>query len=142
MASTARRIRSSGRLAGTHSTKPPMGGFVLCVPANLPEERMRLAVDAIAWITSPDTVRDHLKSGLPGGPRFSVIADPGVMRRSPILHFADRVARRGLLASWERPAIPEYVAMENVLGNEIHDALTGRTSDRAALVAAQRRIDR
>jgi len=119
----------------------PIGGFVLCVPANLPEERMRRAVDAIAWITSPDTVRDHLKSGLPVRPRFSVISDPEVMRSSPIVNFVERVARRDLLNSWQRPAIPEYVAMETVLGEEIHDALTGRTSDRAALVSAQRRID-
>jgi multiple sugar transport system substrate-binding protein len=119
----------------------PIGGFVLCVPANLPEERMRRAVDAIAWITSPDTVRDHLKSGLPVRPRFSVISDPEVMRSSPIVNFVERVARRDLLNSWQRPPIPEYVAMERVLGEEIHDALTGRSSDRAALIAAQRRID-
>ncbi len=119
----------------------PIGGFVLAVPANLPEERMRLAVDAIAWITSPDTVRDHLKSGLPVRPRFSVISDPEVMQSSPIVNFVERVARRDLLDGWQRPPIPEYVAVEEILGCEIHDALTGRTSDRAALVAGQRRID-
>ena len=119
----------------------PIGGYVLCVPTNLPEERMRLAVDAIAWITSPDTVRDHLKSGLPVRPRFSVISDPEVMRSSTIVNFIERVARRDLLDSWQRPPIPEYVAVETVLGDEIHDALTGRTRDRAALASAQRRID-
>ncbi|GAB0120335.1 extracellular solute-binding protein [Acidisoma sp. 7E03] len=119
----------------------PIGGFVLCVPTNLPEERMRLAVDAIAWITSPDTVRDHLKSGLPIRPRFSVISDPEVMRSSPIVNFVERVARRDLLDGWQRPPIPEYVAVETILGNELHDALTGRTSDRAALMSAQRQID-
>jgi multiple sugar transport system substrate-binding protein len=119
----------------------PIGGFVLCVPTNLPEERMRLAVDAIAWITSPDTVRDHLKSGLPVRPRFSVVSDPEVMRSSPIVNFIERVARRDLLDGWQRPPIPEYVAVEAILGEEIHDALTRRTSDRAALTGAQRRID-
>jgi multiple sugar transport system substrate-binding protein len=137
-----RKVEYLPHPAGPHGrVTAPMGGFVLCVPANLPEERMRLAVDAIAWITSPDTVRDHLKSGLPVRPRFSVISDPEVMRSSPIVNFVERVARRDLLDSWQRPPIPEYVAVENVLGDEIHDALTGRTSDRAALVAAQRRID-
>ncbi|MCB8877154.1 extracellular solute-binding protein [Acidisoma silvae] len=119
----------------------PIGGFVLAVPSNLPEERMRLAVDAIAWITSPDTVRDHLKSGLPVRPRFSVISDPEVMQSSPIVNFVERVARRDLLDSWQRPPIPEYVAMEAIIGEEIHDALIGRTADRAALASAQRRID-
>ncbi len=138
----SRKVEYLPHPAGPHGrVTAPIGGFVLCVPANLPEERMRLAVDAIAWITSPDTVRDHLKSGLPVRPRFSVISDPEVMRSSPIVNFVERVARRDLLDSWQRPPIPEYVAVENVLGDEIHDALTGRTSDRAALVAAQRRID-
>lgn len=119
----------------------PIGGFALCVPANLPEARMRLAADAIAWITSPDTVRDHLKSGLPVRPRFSVVSDPEVMLSSPIVNFVERVARRDLLDSWQRPPIPEYVAVEAILGDEIHDALTGRISDRAAIGGAQRRID-
>ena len=140
----SRKVEYLPHPAGPHGrVTAPIGGFVLCVPANLPEERMQLAVDAIAWITSPDTVRDHLKRGLPVRPRFSVISDPEVMRSSPIVNFVERVARRDLLDSWQRPPIPEYVAVENVLGDEVHDALTGRTSgsgrgaraDRCALSA-------
>jgi multiple sugar transport system substrate-binding protein len=86
-------------------------------------------------------VRDHLKSGLPVRPRFSVVSDPEVMLSSPIVNFVERVARRDLLDGWQRPPIPEYVAIEAILGDEIHDALTGRTTDRVALVGAQRRID-
>lgn len=138
----SRKVEYLPHPAGPHGrVTAPIGGFVLCVPANLPEARMRLAVDAIAWITSPDTVRDHLKSGLPVRPRFSVVSDPEVMLSSPIVNFVERVARRDLLDGWQRPPIPEYVAIEAILGDEIHDALTGRTTDRAALVGAQRRID-
>src|SRR5665213_2333322 len=34
----------------------PIGGFLLCIPRNLPEERVELAFEAIAWMTSPEAM--------------------------------------------------------------------------------------
>ena len=119
----------------------PVGGFVLAVPANLPESRVQRAVDAIAWMHSPDMVRSHVKSGFPVLPRFSLASDPEMQQSSSIVHFVERVAQRNLLDSWQRPPIPEYPAIERILGEEIHDALTGRKTDVAALSAAQSAID-
>jgi multiple sugar transport system substrate-binding protein len=119
----------------------PVGGFVLAVPANLPESRVQRAVDAIAWMHSPDMVRSHVKSGFPVLPRFSLASDPEMQQSSSIVRFVERVAQRNLLDSWQRPPIPEYPTIERILGEEIHDALTGRKTDVAALSAAQAAID-
>jgi ABC-type glycerol-3-phosphate transport system substrate-binding protein len=119
----------------------PVGGFVLAIPANLPNSRVQTAVDAIAWMHSPDAVRSHVKSGFPILPRFSLASDPEMQQSSPIVHFVERVAQRNLLDTWQRPPIPEYPAVERILGDEIHDALTGRKTDVEALLAGQQAID-
>jgi multiple sugar transport system substrate-binding protein len=119
----------------------PVGGFVLAIPANLPNSRVQTAVDAIAWMHSPDAVRSHVKSGFPILPRFSLASDPEMQQSSPIVHFVERVAQLNLLDTWQRPPIPEYPAVERILGDEVHDALTGRKTDVEALLAAQQAID-
>ena len=120
----------------------PIGGFLLCIPANLPEDRVELAFEAIAWMASPEAMKANVQNGFPVAPRFSVSADPEAAATSPIVSVVDRLAKRNLLKSWPRPPVPEYRAIEAILGEEIHRALRGEASDREALTGAQARVDR
>jgi multiple sugar transport system substrate-binding protein len=120
----------------------PMGGFLLCIPSNLPPERVDLAFEAIAWMTSPEAMKANVQNGFPVAPRFSVAADPEAAATSPIVSVVDRLAKQNLLKGWPRPPVPEYLALESILGDEIHKALRGEASDRQALTKAQARADR
>ncbi len=124
------------------SVTAPMGGFVLAIPSNLPEEEVARAREAIAWMMSPDSLRSHVKNGFPFVPRFSVVADPEVMQSSSIIPFIRRAAERNLLDNWARPPLPSYLAIDALLGAEIHDALTGRKSDADAIRAVQEGFER
>lgn len=138
-----RRVEYLPQPAGPGGTRAsPIGGFLFCIPSNLPEERVELAADAIAWMTSREAMKAHVKNGFPVAPRFSVSADPEAAASSPIVRFVDQLAKKNLLHTWPRPNIPHYTAIERVLGEEIHDALLGRTSHRAALESASAKIDR
>ena len=65
-----------------------MGGFLLCIPSIFQPERVELAFEAIAWMTSPEAMKANVQNGFPVAPRFSVAADPS--RRN----LADRERRR------------------------------------------------
>ncbi len=122
-------------------TANPIGGFLLSIPANLPEDRAALAYEAIAWMASPSSMKAHVTNGFPVAPRFSVAADPEAQASSPIVRFIDKLAQRGLLCTWQRPPVPEYAVIERSLGEHIHAALRGEVSDEAALAGAQADID-
>lgn len=126
--------------AGTRAT--PIGGFLFCIPTNLPEERVELAADAIAWMASREAMKAHVKNGFPVAPRFSVSADPEAAASSPIVRFVDQLAKRNLLHTWQRPKIPQYTRIEKVLGEEIHDALRNKEPARQALERAAGRIEK
>jgi multiple sugar transport system substrate-binding protein len=119
----------------------PMGGFLLCIPSNLPPERVELAFEAIAWMTSPEAMKANVQNGFPVAPRFSVAADPEAAATSPIVSVVDRLAKRNLLKGWPRPPVPEYLSLEAILGEEIHKALREETTNRQALANAQTRAD-
>jgi multiple sugar transport system substrate-binding protein len=119
----------------------PIGGFLLCIPANLPEARIELAFEAIAWMTSPEAMKANVQNGFPVAPRFSVSADPEAAATSPIVSVVDRLAKRNLLKAWPRPPVPEYLSLEAILGEEIHRALRREASDRESLSNAQRLAD-
>lgn len=120
----------------------PLGGFLLMIPANLEPERVPLAFDAIAWMTSPEAMKLHVTHGFPVAPRFSVTADPEAAASSPVVGVVDRLLRRGAVCNWSRPAVPHYHEIEAILGTEIHKALRREVSDREALATAQQRIER
>lgn len=120
----------------------PIGGFLLCIPRNLSEERAKLAFEAIAWMASPEAMKENVRNGFPVAPRFSVAADPEAAATSPIVSVVDKLAKRNLLKSWPRPPVPEYRAIEAILGEEIHRALRGDVSDKAALAGAQSAVDK
>ncbi|KQQ86196.1 extracellular solute-binding protein [Aureimonas sp. Leaf324] len=114
----------------------PIGGFLLAIPANLPEDRVGLAAEAIAWMTSEKAMHAHVRNGFPVAPRFSTSADPEASAGSPIVRFVDGLARRQLLTTWQRPNLPVYTRMEAVIGREIHAALSRDKSVDAALADA------
>jgi multiple sugar transport system substrate-binding protein len=119
----------------------PVGGFLFCIPTNLPAERVELAADAIAWMASREAMKAHVKNGFPVAPRFSVSADPEAAASSPIVRFVDSLAKKNLLNTWQRPNVPQYTNIERILGFEIHDALSGLKSPREALETASRQIE-
>ena len=119
----------------------PIGGFLLMVPASLPPERARLAFEAISWMASPAAMKEHVKNGFPVAPRFSVSADPEAAATTPIVSFVDRLAKQNKIQTWQRPPIPEYHLIEEILGEEIFAALNGECSDVEALTRSQNRID-
>ncbi|MGO7017047.1 extracellular solute-binding protein [Rhizobium leguminosarum] len=132
-----RRVEYLPQPSGPGGTRAsPIGGFLFCIPTNLPEERVELAADAIAWMASREAMKAHVKNGFPVAPRFSVSADPEAAASSPIVRFVDQLAKKNLLHTWQRPNIPQYTTIEKVLGTEIHDALLGKKSPRAALESA------
>lgn len=128
-----------GRRGSSYSS---IGGFLLGIPRNLPEERARLAFEAIAWMASPEAMKAHVRNGFPVAPRFSVAADPEAAAASPIVRVVDKLAKRNLLKSLARPAVPGYQRIETILGSLVHKALKKEVSDRAALEKAQGEIDR
>ena len=124
------------------SNVTPLGGFVLAVPANLPEARVEAAFEAIRWMTSREAIQTHIKTGFPVLPRFSMSADPEIAAGSPIVHAVNELARRDLLQTWQRPPLPQYTRIEAVLGEEIHAALRGDKPPEAGLRDAQGAIER
>jgi multiple sugar transport system substrate-binding protein len=137
------RVRYLPQPAGPGGTNvTPLGGFLLAVPANLPEDRVPAAFEAIRWMTSPEAIRTHIKTGFPVLPRFSMGADPEIAASSPMVTVINDLGRHGLLQTWQRPPLPQYHQIEMVLGNEIHAALSRRKTDTAALADAQQRIER
>lgn len=119
----------------------PVGGFLFAVPSNLPPDRLEIAAEAIAWMTSRDQMRAHVRNGFPIAPRFSTSADPEAAAGSPIVRFVDGLAQRNLLTTWQRPNIPGYTQIEQAIGREIHLALTGAKPPAAALADASRAAD-
>jgi multiple sugar transport system substrate-binding protein len=120
----------------------PIGGFLLGIPSNLPEARVQLAFEAISWMTSPEAMKANVRNGFPVAPRFSVSADPEAAATSPIVSVVDQLAKLNLLKSWPRPPVPEYLHIEKILGDAIHQALRGDASDRDALTNAQSAVDK
>ena len=119
----------------------PIGGFLLMVPESLPPERARLAFEAISWMASPAAMKEYVKNGFPVAPRFSVSADPEAAASTPIVSFVDRLAKQNKIQNWQRPPIPEYYAIEKILGEEIFAALNGDCTDEEALTRSQNRVD-
>jgi multiple sugar transport system substrate-binding protein len=119
----------------------PIGGFLLAVPASLPPERAKLAFEAISWMASPAAMKEHVKNGFPVAPRFSVSADPEAAASTPIVSFVDKLAKQNKIQNWQRPPVPEYHLIEEILGEEIFAALNGECSDEEALTRSQNRVD-
>ncbi len=119
----------------------PVGGYVLCIPANLSEERIADTVDALVTFTSPAAQKLYALEGSRTAPRYSVGSDPEVRRLSPIFGVVDQMSWRDELQFWPRPPIPQISEIISACGTILHDMLRGITTPREALATAQARAE-
>lgn len=119
----------------------PVGGYVLCVPSNLADERLDDAVEALIAFTSPGAQKLYAQEGSRTAPRYSVGADPDVRRLSPIFELVDQMSWRDELQFWPRPPIPQISDIIALCGTELHDMLRGLVSPRQALATLQARAE-
>lgn len=129
-----RRVEYLPQPAGPRGNRTsPIGGFMLAIPANLPPERIDIAVKAIGWMTSDTAMRAHVRNGFPIAPRFVTSAEPEAIAGSPIVRFVDTLAHRQMLSTWQRPHIPSYRAIERAIGTHVYAALRRTQSDGQAI---------
>lgn len=119
----------------------PVGGYVMGIPANLSEERLPAAIEALTVFTSPEAQKLYVQNGSRTNPRYSVAADPEVRRASPIFEAVDGMSWRDELQFWPRPPVPEFTGLVQICGEEFHDMLRGVNSPRETLRRAQERAD-
>ena len=120
----------------------PVGGYALCIPANLAEERRAAVAEALIAFTGPEAQKLYVQHGSRTAPRYSVGADPEVRRTSPIFEAVDAMSWRDELQFWPRPPVPRISDLIAICGEEFHDMLRGITSPRTALARAQERAER
>lgn len=119
----------------------PVGGYVLGIPSNLPEERCADAAEALIAFTSPEAQKLYVQNGSRTAPRYSVGADPEVSRLSPIFEAVDGMSWRDELQFWPRPPIPQISDIIKICGEEMHDMLRGIIGPQEALKKAQARAE-
>jgi multiple sugar transport system substrate-binding protein len=119
----------------------PVGGYVLGIPTNLPEERRKDAVEALITFTSPEAQKLYVENGSRTAPRYSVGADPEVRRLSPIFEAVEGMSWRDELQFWPRPPVPQICDIINICGVEFHDMLRGIRTPREALQRAQAKAE-
>lgn len=119
----------------------PIGGFSLAIPAGLGPEREGRAWRMLEYLARPEMMKWYVLNGNLTSPRFSTSADPEVRATSRIIEAVDAMERRGELQVWPRPPVPEFSAIMDILGVEIHRMLTRKATVAEALGAAQSRVD-
>ena len=114
----------------------PVGGYIMGIPANLPEERRRAAAEALLVFTStPGTEALHPERQ-PDQSRYSVGSDPELRRLSPIFEAIDGMSWRDELQFWPRPPVPQISAIIQICGEEFHDMLRGVCTPRSGSQAS------
>lgn len=134
----------TGEISGEgqpRSNMAPIGGFAFSIPKNIAPSRLRMAWNAIEWMSSPEIIKLLVQHGGHVTPRISVGADPAVRQLSPMISAVDQMARRGQIRLWPRPPVAGYSAVVAILGDEIHDMLSGKQSISQALGRAQERAE-
>src|SRR6056297_313250 len=119
----------------------PVGGYALCIPANLEEDRVADAAEALIAFTSPAAQKLYVQNGSRTAPRYSVGADPEVRRLSPIFETVDQMSWRDELQFWPRPPIPRISDIIRLCGHELHDMLRGLVTPEDALSRVQARAE-
>jgi len=119
----------------------PMGGYALGIPDNLDAARVDMAWQVTKYLTSPELIKLYVQHGCLVSPRFSVSADPEVKSMSGIIEMVDGLAQKGLLKYWQRPPVPQFSEMMNILGVEIHAMMKGELSPRQALARSHKTIN-
>ena len=119
----------------------PVGGYVLCIPSNLPDERKREAAKALVAFTSPEAQKLYVQHGSRTAPRYSVGADPDVRQLSPIFEAVDAMSWHDELQFWPRPPVPQINQLIAICGEELHDMLRGVSTPRETLARVQSRAE-
>lgn len=119
----------------------PVGGYVLCIPANLGEERIADATEALVTFTSPQAQKLYAQNGSRTAPRYSVGADPEVRSLSPIFELLDQMSWNDELQFWPRPPIPQISDIITLCGIELHDMLRGIVPPDETLARIQARVE-
>ncbi len=120
----------------------PLGGWNLCIPANIRPTRADAARQAVETLTSASMAKTYIENGSVVSSRFSVCNDPAVAHGRPVISIVDRMARAGQLKAWPRPAVGELNGLVAILGDEIHTMLLRNKRPREALRDAQARCER
>lgn len=120
----------------------PVGGYVLCIPANIAPERIGAAAEALIAFTCPAAQKLFIQNGSRTNPRYSVGSDPEVRRISSVFEAVDEMSWRDELQFWPRPPVPEISEIIRICGEELHDMLRGIVSPREALQKAQMRANK
>ena len=120
----------------------PLGGWNLCIPSNVTPSRVASLRVAVRTLTSAAATKLYIENGSTVSSRFSVCNDPVVANGRPIIPIVDRMARRGQIQAWPRPAVSELSEIVRILGEEIHAMLLRNKQPRTALQDAQARCDR
>ncbi|MCY6383040.1 extracellular solute-binding protein [Hoeflea prorocentri] len=123
------------------SSVAPIGGFAFGIPSNIAPNRLRTAWNAIEWISSPEVIKLLVQHGGHVTPRLSVGSDPDVQQLSPMITAVDQMARRGQIRLWPRPPVSSFSSVVSILGEEIHDMLSGKQSISTTLQRSQERAD-
>lgn len=118
----------------------PLSGYVLSIPVNLPDARASAAAQAIKWLISTEAKGKHTAMGLPVTPRFATVADPETRHAIRMQNFILKMAEMRLLQVRYRPTGPNFMVYEELLGVEIHAALSRRTTPAQALRTASEKI--
>jgi hypothetical protein len=116
-------------------------GYALCIPSNVPDDRLSSIWTALVSLTSPETTKMYIENGSLVTPRFSTGRDPDVQKISTLFSLVDEMASKGILKVWARPPVPELSKIIAIAGQEIHDFLSGKKSLANALSDAQNRGD-
>ena len=120
----------------------PLGGWNLCVPANLKCDRFGAVKQAARGLTSAAATKLYIENGSLVSSRFSVCDDPDVAHGRPVIAKVDKMARAGQLQTWARPAVPQFNRLVRTLGEEIHTMLLRNKKPSAALRDAQARCEK
>lgn len=120
----------------------PLGGWNICLPANLKDNRFEAVKRAAQTLTSAAATKLYIENGSLVSSRFSVCNDPVVAHGRPVIATVDKLARSGQLQTWPRPAVPQLNTLVRILGEEIHTMLLRNKKPRAALRDAQARCER
>lgn len=120
----------------------PLGGWNVCVPSNLRDNRFDDVKKAAQTLTSAAATKLYVENGSLVSSRFSVCNDPVVAHGRPVIATVDKLARSGQLQTWPRPAVPQLNTLVRILGEEIHTMLLRNKKPPAALRDAQARCER
>lgn len=119
----------------------PIGGFAFGIPTNIKPERLKVAWNAIEFLSSPEVIKLLAQHGGYATPRISVASDLDVQQLSPMIAEVSRMAKRGQIRLWPRLPVASYSAIVSILGEEIHDMLSGKQSISEALSRSQKRVE-